>query len=497
MSTEHRVGDMDGGYTLSSSAITGTGLNLNGSGGAQFDVVGGTAWERTLTAADRVTVYSGATLARYYLPPATGTGLTYYVRNASPLAIVVTLDAGFNGYIDGANTYSINQGYAIQVVDYGPGQWATLTPQAIPVPVTAYHAVADVNFTIAETTNFVVVGYSSLTTSRTVTLPAASAAGQVVTVRDESGSCSWAKTITLAAAGTDKIHNGAAVSVPIWVARGSITLMSNGSGSWVITDRSPKCWYVRWTANTTYTAPPDGSLAEIGAQGGGGGGGSMDTSVFNGGGGGGTCGGWVAARFNLAAGTAYTVTIGAGGIAGAAGGAPNGGNGGTTSFGTLLTAYGGNGGLGTTTTTGGAGATATTTAMDFSRGDLAFPPLSTAATVVSGNVTTAVMAMPTGGHGCSTAQTGGTAGGKYTGTTVNGGAVSGATGGGFTVGGGGSASLWANGGAGATGNPSGGPTAAVAGTLGSGGGGAGMNSSFGLGAAAAGGPGFVDFYAFF
>ncbi len=80
------------------------------------------------------------------------------------------------------------------------------------------------------------VAYIALTAARTVTLPAASAypAGATLTILDESGACSATNTLTLAAAGTDKI-NGAASAV-IAVGYGYLALESNTANKWTIVD---------------------------------------------------------------------------------------------------------------------------------------------------------------------------------------------------------------------------------------------------------------------
>lgn len=81
-----------------------------------------------------------------------------------------------------------------------------------------------------------IVAYTTLSAAQTVTLPAAASfpPGERLMVIDESGACSTTNTITVTAAGTDKI-NGAA-SVPISLAFGFLALESNGSNAWAITD---------------------------------------------------------------------------------------------------------------------------------------------------------------------------------------------------------------------------------------------------------------------
>lgn len=96
-------------------------------------------------------------------------------------------------------------------------------------------AISDANYTASTTDR--TIAYTAITAARTVTLPAASAfpTGTRLLVVDESGSCSAANTITLSAAGTDKI-NGAATAA-INSARGYLAIESDGSGKWTIVDQ--------------------------------------------------------------------------------------------------------------------------------------------------------------------------------------------------------------------------------------------------------------------
>lgn len=97
-------------------------------------------------------------------------------------------------------------------------------------------AVADANYTALATDR--TVAFTSLTTPRTVTLPAASAypTGTQLLVVDESGACSATNTLTLARAGTDTV-NGAA-SAALSAAYGYVALASNGASKWTIVDQA-------------------------------------------------------------------------------------------------------------------------------------------------------------------------------------------------------------------------------------------------------------------
>ncbi len=91
-------------------------------------------------------------------------------------------------------------------------------------------AVADANYTALSSDTL--IAYTSLTATRTVTLPAANAvnAGAKLVVIDESGSVTVTKAITVARAGTDTINGG--TSYTISAAYGAVELESNGSNAW-------------------------------------------------------------------------------------------------------------------------------------------------------------------------------------------------------------------------------------------------------------------------
>ena len=108
-----------------------------------------------------------------------------------------------------------------------------------------------------------------------------------------------------------------------------------------------------FTANGTWNCPAGITSVFVlvyGGGGGGGGGGYSSTSTGRGSGGGGGGGGYMKAQtLSVTPGTAYAITVGAGGAGGAVGTGydHNGGkSGGASSFGTLLSANGGSGGGG-------------------------------------------------------------------------------------------------------------------------------------------------------
>jgi hypothetical protein len=112
-----------------------------------------------------------------------------------------------------------------------------------------------------------------------------------------------------------------------------------------------------FNSNGTWTKPSTGSMARIEVWGGGGGAGRSSNNTLTSGGGGGGYNEITVPLSTLA--STVSVTVGAGG-AGRTGSTGNGNQGGTSSFGTLLSAFGGGGGFGNTTgialrTSGGGG----------------------------------------------------------------------------------------------------------------------------------------------
>ena len=95
-------------------------------------------------------------------------------------------------------------------------------------------AVSDANYTaLAGDRN---IAYTAMTAARTVTLPAAASypTGTRLLILDESGACSAANAITIAAAGSDTIGGAASALIP--VAYGYLALESNGAGKWTVID---------------------------------------------------------------------------------------------------------------------------------------------------------------------------------------------------------------------------------------------------------------------
>ena len=96
--------------------------------------------------------------------------------------------------------------------------------------------IADDNYGIA-TTNNVIIAITSITAARTITLPAATSSGQIVTIIDESGSVTPTNSITVARAGSDTIDG--LTSYTIARAYSRVRLISNGVSNWSVMDYEP------------------------------------------------------------------------------------------------------------------------------------------------------------------------------------------------------------------------------------------------------------------
>ncbi|HAW0526609.1 TPA: hypothetical protein JLJ42_002996 [Escherichia coli] len=143
----------------------------------------------------------------------------------------------------------------------------------------------------------------------------------------------------------------------------------------------------------TYTKTPGAMFADVIAIGGGGGGGwATSTANYNAAGGGGGGGGMARGLFNLSAISTVLVTIGAGGNGGIASTITNGTQGGTTTFGSYLSAGGGQPGNGCTASgssascgMGGQGGTSTVGAL-LCNGYAGLPGVMATPTAVGGTV---------------------------------------------------------------------------------------------------------------
>jgi hypothetical protein len=93
--------------------------------------------------------------------------------------------------------------------------------------------IADANFTATASNTW--ISYTSLTASRTVTLPASSSAGnsQSIFIGDESGNASLSTPIIVVTQGGDTF-NGSLTSFQITSPYSYVEFRNNGSGLWVI-----------------------------------------------------------------------------------------------------------------------------------------------------------------------------------------------------------------------------------------------------------------------
>lgn len=242
-----------------------------------------------------------------------------------------------------------------------------------------------------------------------------------------------------------------------------VVLNSSGILDTTITHRAIKRQYDIADSPATWTKPTGLTYIDVELWGGGGSGGSS-TSTFSASGGGG--GAYIKGTF-LAdkLGAIETITIGAGGIA-VSGGGTNGNDGGNSTFGSLLTIYGGENGAGNTGAGGGGG------------GVLGRGSSETGGAPLAGTVSTF------GGGNGATGSTGGTsiyggAGGADDGNSGGSSVYGGGGGGGGQGGSGGTSTFGGNGGAGANSGT------ATSGSV-PGGGGGGVRNSGTSGAGAAG-----------
>ncbi len=196
-----------------------------------------------------------------------------------------------------------------------------------------YTSTLAVNTTLtADHAGMVVINVAA---ARTLTLPAANAiAGSPIRfefVRTDT----TAFTVTVQRAGTDTVEGVNNITIPVG---GRVVLVSDGVSAWRVMSGLLGRQQV-FSANGTFTPPAGVYRVRVTVVGGGGGGAGGDTArAGSGGGAGGAAIGWV----DVTPGTGVAVTVGAGGAT--ASGAAAASAGGTSSFGSLASATGGNGG---------------------------------------------------------------------------------------------------------------------------------------------------------
>ncbi len=256
----------------------------------------------TALTTDRTVAYISITAARVVSLPAASAFpggsrlLVVDESGACSATLTITLAANGSDLIDGASSAAINSAYGylalesntfnkwtiidqstlsmaqqvagavaisggtINGVTIGgstpePGTFTTLSANTLSL---SRHAVSDSSYTVGS--GMSMVAYTAITAARTVTLPASSSftAGQQLLVVDESGACSATKTITLAAAGSDKV-DGAASAV-INAAYGYIAIESNGGGNWTIVDQGPQVLALNGLSGGVTLAATDGNV---------------------------------------------------------------------------------------------------------------------------------------------------------------------------------------------------------------------------------------------
>lgn len=190
-----------------------------------------------LTAPDRLIAYTSISAARTLTLLAAsaytaGTILTI-VDESGSASSTNTISVGPNGSdtINGLNTTQVVISSArgsVQMESDGTSKWTILRN------TDGRRAIADAAATV--TARDSLVSYTSITTARTVTLPAATAypAGKRLVIADESGSVTGVIAISVAPNGTDKIGSLNATRVMISTAYACCELVSNGVDAWDI-----------------------------------------------------------------------------------------------------------------------------------------------------------------------------------------------------------------------------------------------------------------------
>jgi hypothetical protein len=334
----------------------GTGLGSGTSGGIPYFNTTTTIASSGVLTANQLVLGGGAGIA-----PATlgslGTTTTVLHGNAGGApsfgAIVLTTD------VSGA----------LPIANGGTSQTSAATARAASgLNVESLHTTGDTTVNIASTTR-VEATSATLTASRAWTLPAASSLnpGQTLAIADIFGGINGANTIAVTRAGSDTISgaNTATMATQYQV----LVLVSDGVSKWSFVTTGGGAIPIdvqvfTTTGANTWTRPAGVTLVRViicAAGGGGGGGGraaAATSTTGGGGGGGGHCHDVVYKAAD--AGASQTVTIATGGTNGAGAtvngnAGTNGSAGGNSTFGSLLTAYGGGGGQGGPGASGQAG----------------------------------------------------------------------------------------------------------------------------------------------
>jgi hypothetical protein len=181
------------------------------------------------TTQDAYVAVTSITAARTItLPAATTAGQILWIFDESGSVTstnTITITRAGTDTIEGQTTNVISSAYGATCLESnGAGKWTILVYEEIPV------AVADANYTVT-LRNDIIVYITSLTATRTITLPPATTTGQRVTIVDMSGSITPTVFITIARNGTDTV-NSALTSINITAPYGSCTLIANGVSKW-------------------------------------------------------------------------------------------------------------------------------------------------------------------------------------------------------------------------------------------------------------------------
>jgi hypothetical protein len=140
---------------------------------------------------------------------------------------------------------------------------AFLQRVSVGVPESNQVHVSDADFAIS-TVGAMLASYSSITATRTITLPPATIDGQIIMVVDEVGECSDTKRLVVSPSGTDTIEDLGSVSFGFPYA--FACFQSNGAGTWLITNTNTRTLYAGMLSQPAITDNGNGTIT-IGSNG--------------------------------------------------------------------------------------------------------------------------------------------------------------------------------------------------------------------------------------